>query len=592
MVAPTLYVCVSNAVISGTLTNASTSAPIAYHAVMLADSSATALLYADSTNTNASGAYSFTLPPGTPSGNMIAYAYTCGARARNSAAFSGSNLTLNLSGCATSTATVSGTVYYSGTTTPVSGWKVYVYDSLGLTTVYRDSAVTTAAGGYSFTIPPYITSGYIHLSTPSCGGGTTSAFWSYTGVSGIVNLSVTTSPGTISGHAYYYGGTPAAGATVQMSAWGFSPISTVASSAGAYSLTVPCSWGSNTISLQITSPNQNCNHNHSVSFSGSNISGLVDSMCYFGVSGIVSKQGGGVASNAKVYWVQEFYDSTTTPATITLSRFDSTVTNASGVYSFARDYIPSGYYSQSYIKAFLQPSDPAYLNFLPTYHDSSLVWSSADTVKYSQWQSRATNVHVSLRAGINPGGPGFIGGDVLLGANKAAGVGDPLPGRVLILTTAAGKAIGYTYSDGTGKFSFSNLALGSYLIFGDAWGLKNPALAVTLAQGKATVNSIVFEENSTKFEGRLNAAGVAGTPALNALRLYPNPVKDYVAVSGLRAIGGAKTAVLRNATGAMAGSYNIAAGADAIPVKGLPAGLYMLQVQTGEGVAAFRFVKE
>ncbi len=590
-VAPTLYGCVSNGVISGTLTNLSTSSPIASYKVNIVDSSATAALWLDSTYTNASGAYSFTLPLWVPSGNMIAYAYTCGARIRNSAAFSGSSLTLNLSGCATSTATISGTVTNASTSAAIVGQKVYIYDSFSTTSIYRDSTITNAAGGYSFTIPPSITSGYMLVSAASC--GSSYSFVSYTGSSAVANFSVITTPGTVSGTVNYYGGGKVAGANVQFTKAGFAPISTTANSVGAYSMTIPCSWGAGYISLYITAPGTNCNHNHGISYTGANMAGLADSLCYFGVSGVVSKQGGGMASNAKVYWVTEYWDSTTTPATVTLYAFDSTVTNASGAYKIGSDYMPSGPYNINYIKAALLPSDPAYLNFLPTYHDSALVWSGADTVKYSQWQSRATNVHVSLRAGVNPGGPGFISGNVLLGANKAAGVGDPLPGRILLLTTAAGKAVAFTYSDAAGKFSFSNLALGNYLLSGDAWGLKNPALAISLTQGHATENSVVFEENDKKFEGHLNATAVSGPTALEALRIYPNPVKDYVGISGLGAISGTKTVVLRNAMGTVVLQSEIPAGTvGEVGTIGLPAGIYMLQLQTMAGVQNFRFVKD
>ena len=70
--------------------------------------------------------------------------------------------------------------------------------------------------------------------------------------------------------------------------------------------------------------------------------------------------------------------------------------------------------------------------------------------------------NISLIAGTNPGGPGFIGDSVLLGANKSAAVGDALDGRMLLLATSSGQAVAYTSSNASGQFSFPNLAYGTY----------------------------------------------------------------------------------------------------------------------------------
>jgi hypothetical protein len=586
--APTLSVCVSNPVISGTFTNLSTSGPIPYYSVMLVDSSSTAVLYADSTTTNVSGAFSFILPPGTPSGNMIVYAYACGARVRNSGTFSGSNLTLNLSGCATGTTTVSGTVTNIVTSAAVVGQKVYVKDSVGTTVVYRDSTVTNSSGFYSFNLPPTTTTSYVLLTTASC-GSMVGTYWTYTGTSGTVNLSVYGSGNTITGTVYNHTGTPAFGATLMVTKAGGGAAYATTNSAGIYSISIPCTWNSGPLTLYAYPPSASCGYgSRTVTYSGSSISGLVDTLCYNGISGIVSKQGGGAAASAKVYLVDEYYDSTSTTPITTLTAIDSTVTNSSGYYSFELNTVMP--YHTFYTKAALQPSDPAYSNFLPTYHDSSLVWSSADTIKLSQWQAHAANINISLRGGSNSGGPAFIGGNVLMGANKTTAVGDPVPDRILLLTTSTGQAVAYTYSDATGAFAFPGLPYGSYLLFGDVWGKTNPALAVTVSQTNGTVNNIVFEENSGSFEGHFKSLSVGGPRALEALHIYPNPVKDYVAIGGLTGISGAKTMVLRDATGSVIASYTL--NGDIVSTKTLPAGLYLMQVQTSEGVANFRFVKD
>jgi hypothetical protein len=414
---------------------------------------------------------------------------------------------------------------------------------------------------------------------------------------------VTSASYTFSGAVYYRNSTPAAGVNVFVMQMG-SPSAPTVNSAGAnavtaangtYTLTLPCSWTPGSISIQFGNPT--CLSGwYGVSWSGSSTSGRIDSFNCPQISGVVSKQGGGIAANAKVYLIKVQTDTSTVPHTISLTATDSTITNANGQYLFNAlswsGTTPNGY-SATIVKAALQPSDPAYSNFLPTYHDSSLVWSGADTVNYYQWLYLASNIDISLRGGTNPGGPGFIGGDVLLGANKTAGVGDPLPSRILLLTTATGQAIGYTYSDASGKFFFSNLPLGNYLLFGDAGGKANPALAVTLTAGSATVNNVVFEENSKSFEGHIGNVGVVLPAGLNAVSVFPNPANDRVNINGLATIKGNKTIILSNMSGQVISTTNIAADkTGSLSMKQLPAGVYLLQLKTAEGTANFRLIKE
>jgi hypothetical protein len=196
-----------------------------------------------------------------------------------------------------------------------------------------------------------------------------------------------------------------------------------------------------------------------------------------------------------------------------------------------------------------------------------------------------------MAAGTNPGGPGFIGGSVLVGANKSTAVGDPLS-RILLLTTMSGQPVAYTYSDASGHFQFSGIALGTYQIFGDAWGKTNPALTVTLSAAKPSVSDVVFEENNKTFKGHIGNLNAGTTIALNAVAAYPNPVTDHVQLSGLNAISGSKTVVLTDITGAVIARQTVEYGSPAsISTGTLAAGIYMLQLQTSEGSASFKIVK-
>ncbi len=249
------------------------------------------------------------------------------------------------------------------------------------------------------------------------------------------------------------------------------------------------------------------------------------------------------------------------------------------VFYFKNDALPPPPEASAY---------PSYSSYLPTYYTSSLNWSGATALSIANLTSSATNV--SLISGTNPGGPAFVGGSVILGANKTAGVGAPLSKRILILTKSSGEAIGYVYSDASGKFQFPNLPYGSYKIFGDAAGKANPQLSFTLSAASPRITDIVFEENSKSFTGHLNNVGVAGT-TLEALSVYPNPATAAVQVRGLEAIKGSKTLTLSTTTGALISRQVVETGNAVIATDNLPAGIYLLQVQTAQGNASFRIVK-
>lgn len=586
--APALLVCDTNAVVTGYVTNASTSAALAYQKVIITDSSSTSILFRDSLYTNASGFYSYAVPQYISSGTMIASTLSCGQMISNRATFSGSNVNINLSVCATSSATISGTVTDNSTSAAISGRKVYLVDSNTSTgaIIYRDSTVTNTSGNYSFTIPASVSSGFFKISVPTCLGALSVQNRSYTGTSLVANFSVcsNTSAAVVSGTVYVGGLGYAAGTKVIVHYfYPYQRISTFTNSSGNYSITLPSNWTSSYLTWEDSSA---CGrHSVSVYYSQTNMS-YSDTLCPVRtIGGTVTLQGGGAASGAKVYLIQQ--DTINVPVyDTTLTAIDSTFTNSSGQYTFSR---PNGVLAPNQlVKAMLMPSHASYSSYLPTYHDSALMWRSAHNFSANEWFWGSTNIDISLRGGSNPGGPGFIGGKVSLGANK--NVGDPLEDRLILLTTAAGQAVAYTYSDAAGLFSFSNLPYGSYLLFGDVWGKDNPALSVTLSANNPSIGNVEFEENSESFEGHLGSLGVSTAP-LHGLSIYPNPARDYVTVQGLSAIKGQKELALYDLAGKLISMQTVNGGVARFSVAALPAGAYILHVQTEEGRRSFQVIK-
>lgn len=356
---------------------------------------------------------------------------------------------------------------------------------------------------------------------------------------------------------------------------------------GNYSITVPVSLPNNTGVLVHT--NENCAPYYleqGFNYNGSNIT--ADFVLCANVPpppatihGMVTSTNPAIGDTAAiVYLINQQWDNVN--QTRILTALDSATTDSLGYYSFS---MPVSY-DTLLVKAAERSFSPDYANYLPTYYTSSLSWSSASIVVAN------TTADIQLIAGTNPGGPAFVGGDVLQGANKSAAVGDPLAKRILILTTGANVPVAYTYSNASGQFSFPNVAYGSYKIFGDAPGKSNPVLSFNLDAQHPSIGNIIFEENSHTFVGHIPTAVANVNGKLSGISLFPNPVVDNINVLGLETVNGAKTITLCSATGATVYTHTFDGNEKAIvPVSTLSKGIYMLSVITTEGVATFKVVK-
>ncbi len=301
------------------------------------------------------------------------------------------------------------------------------------------------------------------------------------------------------------------------------------------------------------------------------------------IHGVISANS--VAQNdAEVYLVRMDIDSIALDTTLTA--IDSVPTDAQGYYSFN---IPGNAGDGLMVKAALLPANANYAGYLPTYYTSAIKWFAATLLPNPL---PLTNVDIDLIAGVNPGGPAFIGGDVSLGANKSTAVGDPLNHRILILTNAANVPVAYTYSDAAGHFSFPNLALGTYKLFGDVMGKTNPAMTIVLDAAHQSVTNIEFQEHSHLFEGHL-LLSVGNVPAaLQNAVAFPTPAIDKVTVTGINNIAGARSVTLAAMNGTVVYTHTFGEkDAMTIPVASLSKGIYMLHVNTTEGNVIFKVTK-
>jgi len=204
------------------------------------------------------------------------------------------------------------------------------------------------------------------------------------------------------------------------------------------------------------------------------------------------------------------------PITNILSLSDSVILTVgdSGYYYFG------GLVADNYrVKAALNATNPNYANYVPTYYGNQLNWLNASviTVGPNSWSN-----DINLINGINPGGPGFIGGNVSLGANKKAGPGDPVEGAQVMLLDMNDQAIAYVYSDANGEFSFDNLAYGTYQVYTEVLGKETVPAIVTIGPDAPSVDDIDVRIGSTNVSTGINNLTAQGVS--NNVKLYPNPV--------------------------------------------------------------------
>ncbi|MCI4669993.1 MAG: PKD domain-containing protein [Bacteroidia bacterium] len=240
--------------------------------------------------------------------------------------------------------------------------------------------------------------------------------------------------------------------------------------------------------------------------------------------------------------------------------------------TFSFDSVMPGNY---FVKVALKPGSQYYASNLPTYFTNSLYWSSADTVKVDLLDEA---VRVILVPGVNPGGPGFVGGLVSQGANKRQGAG--LGGIQVNLFKQDGTPVTVTYTDGSGRYEFDNLAYGDYRIHVEMLGVSSEDIELSLSPGKPSVDDNDFEVNGqevsivTSLESIFLEGGII---------LAPNPVKDKLNLRiGLKKAGQANFQItdLLGKTYYKSKNYMLAGNQEMqFRLEDLPSGVYMISME-------------
>jgi hypothetical protein len=315
-------------------------------------------------------------------------------------------------------------------------------------------------------------------------------------------------------------------------------------------------------------------------------------------NGCTSTACASIAPNNIGVYVQNV-DSMTTPiiAQVYLIQFDSIAGTLTAVYSQQTqnngsgftlfENVPPGKYL---IKAAIVPGTAGFAENLPTYFPSDLLWSDAQPVYVNLGTSITTVIH--LIQGVNPGGPGFIGGLISEGANltghhteaEFSGEGDPVAGASIILTLPDGTGVAAATTNASGEYNFPSLAYGTYVVTINIPGITPVSTTVTLSPAQPGFSGINFDV--TQNGATLAAQEIGYEPFA---KVSPNPTADMLTVSLKESEG---QLLVTNLQGQVMQTVQVTAPQMRLSLGALPAGTYFLTARTAKGSQSLRVMKQ
>jgi PKD repeat protein len=199
-----------------------------------------------------------------------------------------------------------------------------------------------------------------------------------------------------------------------------------------------------------------------------------------------------------------------------------TVSGAYGQVAYQFNNVAPGSYR---LKAAVVSGAAGYTQLAPTYHATSTYWANATMVNHTGGAS--TNRNIYMQAGSSANGPGFVAGNVTLGAGKGTATG--VPNLLILLRNASNQLVKSTFTNANGDYSFSNVPVGTYTIYPENMPqVTTPSAAFTISTTNANVTGMDFTKNSKKIVP--NSLAVASLSNAVFCSIAPNPANDVVTI--------------------------------------------------------------
>ena len=259
----------------------------------------------------------------------------------------------------------------------------------------------------------------------------------------------------------------------------------------------------------------------------------------------------------------------------------ATDTTTNGAFHFGN--LPLGSY---HIHAELLPSDQYFNDYLPTYFMQSLHWHAADSLQLHPSNTFEFVFVDLINANSIASGAGSIGG-ATTNTNGAS-----MAGMLVILFDANMNPIGYAITDANGNYSFPNLPDGVYYIYIEGLGMQAAPVQVTLSPTNRNISNVDFQLGNTY----VVFTNTNTIDAISNIKTFPNPVTNELNIQmDVNQFMDIELSVL-NLTGQvlMMDHRTINSGNNQFSVltNQLPTGVYMLRMQSAEGVWTQKFIKK
>ncbi len=266
----------------------------------------------------------------------------------------------------------------------------------------------------------------------------------------------------------------------------------------------------------------------------------------------------------------------------TLTAVDSTYRSIYNPH-YAFHNKPSGSYL---VKAAVLGQPVSSFGFIPTYHYSSPYWSGATTIYHAG--GATLNKDIVMLTGTVTAGPGFIGGNISLGAGKGTGTG--APGMLVLLRNNSNLVIASTYTDADGNYSFGNIPEGTYNVYPEEMNYATtPSATITIGAGHTSSTGNNFKQTDSEIVP-LGGLSIAGLSKEDGISVYPNPVGQVMFIESKN--NKLNQATLVNVLGQVVKQQALKPGSNKIETADLGSGIYYLIIKGDGGARSLKISKK
>ena len=270
-------------------------------------------------------------------------------------------------------------------------------------------------------------------------------------------------------------------------------------------------------------------------------------------------------------------------ATLDLEAIDSTLVYGTGSTAY---YQFTGMPTDNYrVKAAVDTLSVS-TGYMPTYHTSSAYWSAATVIAHTAGTADI-NKDITMGFGTVTSGPGFIAGNVTLGANKGTSGTVPAVGLLIyVRNSTTGSIIKKTVTDAAGHYSFSNLPLGTYNVYPELINYATtPFNGITLTAAAPSANAASFVEHT--ISKKISPVGTFTNDLdanVSSVTTFPNPSNGKLNINWNMAQNEVANISVTDITGREVYQSTInmteGTGNSRIDISALTSGLYMINVRS------------